>query len=68
VSPNSGLRNLICAASSFWASRLFMVQVSLPQHKLALEVMLCSRNVVSVVICFPKCRLTIPFILLCLET
>jgi hypothetical protein len=28
VSPNSGLRNLICAASSFWASRLFMIQFS----------------------------------------
>jgi hypothetical protein len=26
VSLNSGLRNLICAASSFWASRLFMIQ------------------------------------------
>jgi hypothetical protein len=30
VSPNSGLKNLICAASSFWASLLFMIQFSLP--------------------------------------
>jgi hypothetical protein len=54
VSPNSGLKNLICAASSLWASLLFMIQFSLPKHRLALEVILCSRNFVSVVMCFPE--------------
>jgi hypothetical protein len=53
VSPNIGLKNLICAASSFWASLLFMTQFSLPRHKLALEVILYSPNFVSVVT-FPE--------------
>jgi hypothetical protein len=51
VRPISGLKGLICAASSFWTSLLFMVHFSLAQHKFAKEVILCSRNFVSVVMC-----------------
>jgi hypothetical protein len=63
ASPNSGLKNLICAASRFLASLFFMIQFSLPQHKLALDVTLRSRNFVSVVTCFPTSRLIIQFII-----
>jgi hypothetical protein len=62
VRPNNGLKNLICASSSFWASLLLIIQTSLPYHSAALEGMLCIHNFVSIVMCFPKWLLIISFI------
>jgi hypothetical protein len=41
VRPNNGLRNLIFAASSCRPSFSFIIQISLPRHKAALEGILC---------------------------
>lgn len=67
LSPNSDLKTLICVASVLGLSVLFVIQVSLPQNKAVLEVMLWSVNFVCV-LQFKKFRLIIPFILLYLRS
>jgi hypothetical protein len=61
VSPNIGLRNLICSAYSFGASFLFIIQFPLSYPESASEaVLLRIRSFVSV-ICFPNGPIITPF-------
>ena len=58
------LKNFNCAASKRCSSLFFSTQASLPNFNAALAVMLWILNFVSLFICFPKCLLIAPFILL----
>ena len=64
VIPSKCLKNFICAASKRCSSLFFSTQASLPNFNAALAVMLRILYFVSLIICFPKCLRTAPFILL----
>ena len=64
VIPSKCLKNFICAATKRCSSLFFSSQASLPNFNAALAVMLWILNFVSLFICFPKCLLKAPFILL----
>jgi hypothetical protein len=64
IIPNKYHKTLMYAASSPCSSLFFSTQTSLPNVTAALVVILRIHNIVSLVICFPKCLRVMSFILL----
>ena len=67
VIPSKCLKNFICASSKRCSSLFFSTQASLPNFNAALTVMLWILNFVSLFIFFKCLRITLFFVVVCLQ-